>query len=292
MKKGSSRWVFFIFNLAIKIPSLYSWKNFLLGLLANMQEVEFSKCAGGSSGQLIDGTTLGWKAKAGGETLSVKIGAGGSDCNRGEDTYVNDGSGNRIFTLLGGISPGLLSGGAHSAQGTCNGPASTLPFYSNPGQAGSMGSNSSSLTTTGYNINGTYYTGSWMGVYYITPTSGGNSIEVQPVYDQSESVIGCNVFSGQGDGGYTTYYLTTIPVFDTSKSGGGVGGKGLGGTPGGLGMAYSSSYGIKNPNKRAGSAPSTSYGAGGGGAASSNANNGGAVLGGYGAGGRLTFKLI
>jgi hypothetical protein len=28
---------------AYKLPSFYSWKHFLLGLLANMQEAEFSR---------------------------------------------------------------------------------------------------------------------------------------------------------------------------------------------------------------------------------------------------------
>jgi hypothetical protein len=41
---GSTRWVLLIGLFAFKIPSLHSWKNFLYGLLANMQEVEFSKC--------------------------------------------------------------------------------------------------------------------------------------------------------------------------------------------------------------------------------------------------------
>lgn len=44
MKKGATRFVFIFHNLVIKIPSLYSYKNFLNGLLANMQEVQFSKC--------------------------------------------------------------------------------------------------------------------------------------------------------------------------------------------------------------------------------------------------------
>lgn len=43
LKKGSTRWVILIGKLALKIPSLYSWRNFLWGLLANMQEVEFSR---------------------------------------------------------------------------------------------------------------------------------------------------------------------------------------------------------------------------------------------------------
>lgn len=42
--KGSTRWVFVANKFVYKIPSLYSFKHFLLGLLANMQEVEFSKC--------------------------------------------------------------------------------------------------------------------------------------------------------------------------------------------------------------------------------------------------------
>lgn len=41
--KGVTRWVFLIGKYAIKIPSLSSWKQFLNGLLANMQEREFSK---------------------------------------------------------------------------------------------------------------------------------------------------------------------------------------------------------------------------------------------------------
>ena len=40
--KGSSRWVFVIGNFALKIPSLKSWRRFLYGLLANMQELEFN----------------------------------------------------------------------------------------------------------------------------------------------------------------------------------------------------------------------------------------------------------
>ena len=44
MLKGSTRYVFFIWHYAFKIPSLYSWKNFLLGILANLQEIKFSKC--------------------------------------------------------------------------------------------------------------------------------------------------------------------------------------------------------------------------------------------------------
>ena len=43
MKFGSSRYVFFICKYAFKIPSPYSWRNFLCGLLANLQEVQFSK---------------------------------------------------------------------------------------------------------------------------------------------------------------------------------------------------------------------------------------------------------
>lgn len=41
---GSTRLVILIGNLAIKIPAFHSWKHFLLGLLSNMQESEFSKC--------------------------------------------------------------------------------------------------------------------------------------------------------------------------------------------------------------------------------------------------------
>jgi len=43
MKKGSTRYIFFIGKFVFKIPSLYTWKNFLWGLLANIQETEFSK---------------------------------------------------------------------------------------------------------------------------------------------------------------------------------------------------------------------------------------------------------
>lgn len=42
-KFGVTRNVFLIFNYAIKIPSISEWRLFLLGLLANMQEVAFSK---------------------------------------------------------------------------------------------------------------------------------------------------------------------------------------------------------------------------------------------------------
>lgn len=38
MKRGITRWVFLTEKYAIKIPVLSSWKQFLLGLLANMQE--------------------------------------------------------------------------------------------------------------------------------------------------------------------------------------------------------------------------------------------------------------
>lgn len=44
MVKGTCRWVFFIKDYVIKIPSLYSYKNYLNGLLANISEYEFSKC--------------------------------------------------------------------------------------------------------------------------------------------------------------------------------------------------------------------------------------------------------
>lgn len=44
LRSGSTRWVLLIGRFAFKVPSLHSWKNFLWGLLANMQEVEFSKC--------------------------------------------------------------------------------------------------------------------------------------------------------------------------------------------------------------------------------------------------------
>lgn len=43
---GSTRSVFVVSGLAVKVPRVWSWRTFLNGLLANMQEVEFS--------------TLGW----------------------------------------------------------------------------------------------------------------------------------------------------------------------------------------------------------------------------------------
>jgi len=43
MKKGATRWVFFIGKFAFKFPSFSGWKQFLWGLLANIQEKEFSK---------------------------------------------------------------------------------------------------------------------------------------------------------------------------------------------------------------------------------------------------------
>lgn len=41
--KGATRVVFLVGNYAIKIPRLCSWKHFLQGLLANMQERTFAK---------------------------------------------------------------------------------------------------------------------------------------------------------------------------------------------------------------------------------------------------------
>ena len=41
IKTGATRWVLITKKYAFKFPSLYSYKNFLLGLLANMQEIEF-----------------------------------------------------------------------------------------------------------------------------------------------------------------------------------------------------------------------------------------------------------
>ena len=43
LHRGSTRWVFLTKNYAIKFPSLHSWKNFLSGLLGNIQEIEFNK---------------------------------------------------------------------------------------------------------------------------------------------------------------------------------------------------------------------------------------------------------
>ena len=45
MIKGSTRWVFIGRKRVYKIPSLYSWPHFLTGLLANLQEVTWSKMA-------------------------------------------------------------------------------------------------------------------------------------------------------------------------------------------------------------------------------------------------------
>jgi hypothetical protein len=42
LKKGSTRSVILLWKWAVKIPTLKTWKLFLQGLLANMQEVEFS----------------------------------------------------------------------------------------------------------------------------------------------------------------------------------------------------------------------------------------------------------
>jgi hypothetical protein len=43
MLNGATRQVFLYRRYAIKMPSFRSWKLFLCGLLANMQEAEFSK---------------------------------------------------------------------------------------------------------------------------------------------------------------------------------------------------------------------------------------------------------
>lgn len=40
---GATRMVFLIGRYAVKVPFAYSWKHILLGLIANMQEVEFSR---------------------------------------------------------------------------------------------------------------------------------------------------------------------------------------------------------------------------------------------------------
>lgn len=39
--KGSSRWVFVVSSIAVKIPSFTSYRSFLWGLIANMNEVKF-----------------------------------------------------------------------------------------------------------------------------------------------------------------------------------------------------------------------------------------------------------
>lgn len=43
MIKGSTRWVILGRRRVYKIPSLYSWSHFLTGLLANLQEVTWTK---------------------------------------------------------------------------------------------------------------------------------------------------------------------------------------------------------------------------------------------------------
>jgi len=43
IKKGATRWVVLIKNIAIKIPALYNFRGFLNGLLANLHEIEWSK---------------------------------------------------------------------------------------------------------------------------------------------------------------------------------------------------------------------------------------------------------
>lgn len=43
VKVGSTRLVVLVWDFAIKLPRLYSWKSFLCGILANMQENEFSR---------------------------------------------------------------------------------------------------------------------------------------------------------------------------------------------------------------------------------------------------------
>lgn len=44
IKRGATRWVFLIGPLAFKVPHLGSYRLFLYGLLANMQEVQWSRC--------------------------------------------------------------------------------------------------------------------------------------------------------------------------------------------------------------------------------------------------------
>lgn len=44
IKHGTTRTVFLIGRWAVKLPSMVEWRLFLLGLLANMQEVKFSRC--------------------------------------------------------------------------------------------------------------------------------------------------------------------------------------------------------------------------------------------------------
>jgi len=43
IKRGATRTVILIGKYAIKTPSIFAWRLFLLGLLANMQEAIFSK---------------------------------------------------------------------------------------------------------------------------------------------------------------------------------------------------------------------------------------------------------
>lgn len=42
IRKGATRWVFCFRGYAVKIPSFYSWRHFLQGLIANMQERRFA----------------------------------------------------------------------------------------------------------------------------------------------------------------------------------------------------------------------------------------------------------
>lgn len=41
--KGTTRWVIPVGPCVIKLPSMRSWRQFLLGMLANLQEREFSR---------------------------------------------------------------------------------------------------------------------------------------------------------------------------------------------------------------------------------------------------------
>jgi len=43
LEYGTTRFVFLVDKFAIKIPSIKEWRLFLLGLLANMQEAQWSK---------------------------------------------------------------------------------------------------------------------------------------------------------------------------------------------------------------------------------------------------------
>ena len=42
-RRGATRWVLLVGPYAVKVPSLRGWRDFLWGLLGNLQEAEFSR---------------------------------------------------------------------------------------------------------------------------------------------------------------------------------------------------------------------------------------------------------